>query len=123
MTNKLKRFFRPADIIIIAVLLIVSAVLPLIPKKEGGKAVIIKDGEIISETDLTKIDKPYTVTLDGGIEILFEKNAVSFVASDCANKLCIHAGKLTKAGDTAVCLPNKTLIRIKGKAVNDAVTG
>ena len=123
MKNKLKRFFRPADIIIIAVLLIVSALLLLIPKKEAGKAVIIKDGEVISETDLTKITEPYTVTLDGGIEILFEKNAVSFVSSDCANKLCIHAGKLTKAGDTAVCLPNKTLIRIKGKTVNDAVTG
>lgn len=114
---------KKGDIIIILVLVSVSALLLLLPKGKADTAVITRDGETIATVDLGKVTQGYDMTYDGGIVIRVEKNAIGFTASSCANKLCVHTGMLTKAGDIAVCLPNKMLIRIKGKPAADAMTG
>lgn len=123
MKNKRKKLIRPADAAIIAVLLAVAAVLTLFPGKEAGKAEIVKDGELLYSIDLSDVKESYTLSPDAGVTVLVEHGAIAFTASDCPNKLCVNTGKLTKAGDTAVCLPHKILIRITGKTSLDAMTG
>lgn len=37
-----------------------------------------------------------------------------FVDSPCANRLCVHAGWLSRSGQVAACLPNAVVIEIGG---------
>ena len=43
-----------------------------------------------------------------------KNGAVSFVNASCPDRLCEREGFLSKAGQTAVCLPRKTILRISG---------
>ena len=126
MRDKLQRFIRPADLIAVAALLAVAAALWLILGHLPGTAAEIVCGkEVVATVDLSAVKEPYDIPLDNGVTITVEPGAIRFAASDCANQLCVHTGKLTKAGQSAACLPNKTLIRITGKdrRAPDALTG
>ena len=110
------RFIRKADIIVIAALLFLAAVL-LLPglfhKSDSLKAQIIKNGEIIDTVDLSQVEKSYIIDLDNA-KILVEKDAISFAEADCPDKLCVKCGRLTRSGDTAVCVPTGTVLKTVG---------
>lgn len=46
------------------------------------------------------------------------------VASPCANKLCVTAGRIALTGQLIACIPNKVVVRIAGgpPAAYDAIT-
>ena len=47
-----------------------------------------------------------------------------FSSATCPGKDCVHAGRLTKAGQLAVCLPNGVTLRIVGSEADvDAIAG
>ena len=51
-----------------------------------------------------------------GISLIEIKQAQArFVASPCANKVCILSGGLHQPGETAACLPNQVSLRILGR--------
>ena len=41
-------------------------------------------------------------------------NRIGFTESDCPDLVCVHTGMLSKAGDVAACVPNKTVISVSG---------
>lgn len=43
---------------------------------------------------------------------LYGDGSIAFVESDCPDKVCIHAGRLRLAGQTAACLPNEIYMKI-----------
>jgi len=38
---------------------------------------------------------------------------------DCPEKICVKTGKISRPGESIVCLPNKTVIYIEGSLNND----
>jgi hypothetical protein len=50
---------------------------------------------------------------DSVIEI--RHGRVRFAASPCGGKLCIHAGWLDRAGETAACVPNGVIVSLAGR--------
>jgi hypothetical protein len=46
------------------------------------------------------------------VEIAVREGAVGFVRSDCPDKVCIHMGFLSLPGQSAVCLPNRVVVRV-----------
>jgi hypothetical protein len=46
------------------------------------------------------------------VEIAVRDGAVGFVRSDCPDKICVHTGFLSIPGQSAVCLPNRVVVRI-----------
>lgn len=126
MRDKLRNIVRPADLIVVAALLAVAAALwAVLAHLTGTTAEIVCGGEVVTTVDLAAVKEAYDVTLDNGVVIRVEPGAICFTSSDCANQLCMRAGRLTRAGQSAACLPNKTLIRITGKDRRgpDALTG
>ena len=126
MKDKARRLLRPADLIVVAAVLAAAAALWLIPGRiQGTTAEIVCGKEVVETIDLSAVKEAYDITLDNGVIIRVEPGAIYFAASGCANQLCVHTGKLNKAGQSAACLPNKTLIRITGKdrRAPDALTG
>ena len=112
------RFIKKADIVIVAVLLLIAAVLLLpriIHKDEKLTAQIIRDGKVIETVDLSEVGSDYTIDL-GDAKILVRNNAISFADADCPDKLCVRCGLLKRSGDTAVCVPTRTVITVTGQS-------
>ncbi len=117
------KLFRKGDFAVILAVLIVA--LAFFAWKNIGsdkkEAVITVDGEIIETVDLQAITEKKTIKIGDEAVIVAENGAVYFESAKCEDKLCVACGKLTEKGDTAVCLPAKTVVTVAGKKV-DAVT-
>jgi hypothetical protein len=81
-------------------------------------AEVRKDGELVKKIDLNEVSEPEYIYFEEGIRqtIVAEKGRIRFLESDCRDKICVKAGWLTKAGDKAVCMPAKTIIKINGES-------
>lgn len=118
------KLFKKGDIAVIAVVLVIAGIFFIWQFFSAEKltAVVSVNGETIETVDLSKeesrIIKPDTVP---AVEITVEDGKIFFSHAECADKLCVSCGELYRKGDTAVCLPSKTVISVIGSDV-DAVT-
>lgn len=93
-------------------------------KDNGDKIAIIKqNNEIIKSVNLNTVTKPQELKVLGKYSdiILIEKGRIRFEEANCPDKVCVKTGWLTQNGDMAVCLPNRTIIEIKG--INNKIDG
>lgn len=114
MKNKLN--LKKVDLIILIAVIFTAIVLFVL--KSDSKALtaqITVNGETVHEVILSSVEKAYTFYPGNGTEIEISQDYIRFLSSDCDGKDCVNCGKLTYAGETAVCIPNKTLIRLSGK--------
>ena len=119
------KLFRKGDLAVIAVILIVAAAFYFFTLSDSDKleAVITVNGETVETINLSSEKEKRIIKLptDPEVIIAVENGAIYFEESGCDDKLCVLCGKLTKKGDTAVCLPAKTVVTVKGADV-DAMT-
>jgi len=87
-------------------------------QKENGSiiAVIKQDGRIIERVNLDNVTEQRRIDIDGDYKqtIIVEKGRIKFESAECPDKVCVKAGWLEKAGHMAVCVPNRTMIKIEG---------
>jgi len=116
----MKRLFKKADLLLILFFCVVCALLflPRFTARESLNAVVWKNGTEIHRIDLSKVEGAYTIKLDSSLTsvIRVKKGAIGYIESDCPDKLCVNAGMLTRRGQTAACLPAKTVITLTGGA-------
>ena len=76
---------------------------------------IVQDGGIIQTIALTDTVEE-TVTIEGAVTNHIEITAggVRFIVSTCPDQVCVRSGLLTRAGQSAVCLPNRVVVRLTG---------
>ena len=120
---KALRRIKKADLAVIAALLLLAgaATAFLRPANTGRlTAKVIVDGEMLYSVTLSDVKAPYELTLDNGATVEIAPDGVRFVSSPCRGKDCVRSGKLTRAGQTAACLPNKTLIVLEGARAKNA---
>lgn len=117
------KIIKKMDIVIIAVLLILSFTPHLIFFKTSQKssknnyAIIQVDGKIHKKIDLSKVKKSEKVNLNlpnGNNTLLIENNSISMDSANCNDALCVKQGNISKVGQTIICLPHKLIIEIKG---------
>lgn len=122
---KIKFLPKKADIILIAAVLAIAFSFFLFRGNSELKSYEVSvDGNIIYSGTLSPTTKEEILRLDNGIEISVSKDGIGFIHSDCNGKDCIKTGLLTRAGERAACLPNKTVISIKSikGTKTDAIT-
>lgn len=82
-------------------------------KHDGGQVDVSIDGKILASYPLDsddQIDIEYN-----GYNKLVIKDGKAFIAeADCPDKLCTKQRKISKTGETIICLPHKTVISISG---------
>lgn len=91
----------------------------------GRIAVIKQDDKVVERIDLDSISEPREIKISGEYDevIVAEKGRIRFEEADCPDKVCVKTGWLSKKGDMAVCLPNRTMIKIEGQSKDvDIVT-
>lgn len=88
-------------------------------------AVIKQDDKEVKRIDLDTVNEPLEIKISGAYDetILVEKGRIRFKEADCPDKVCVKTGWLSSKGDMAVCLPNRTMIKIEGQSKDvDIVT-
>lgn len=116
------------DILPAAILLLLAAFLffyfSLQP--EGAVAVVEKNGEEILRRQLSQLTQPETVSVEGEeglqLSVCFYPDGAQILSSACPDQVCVKTGKITKSGETAVCLPARITLRLEGAQGADAQT-
>jgi hypothetical protein len=86
------------------------------PGKEEVYAIIKQDDKVIKSINLTKLKKREVIKVSGQYDefIVADQKKICFMSADCPDRLCVKTGWIDKPGQIAVCLPNRTLIKIVG---------
>lgn len=119
--------FRRGDICAIAFVLVLAAAVSaffLIPSQSQEVFVEIRqDGKLLGQYPLSQ-DRTVTIGGEYANTVVIENGAVWVEAATCPGADCVHSGKISAAGRSIVCLPNRLEIRLIGEAGDvDMVVG
>ncbi len=95
-------------IICVAFAVILSAVC-IVALKEPGSTVTVKQNNKTVYTGSLKKDA--TVLLDTNTVVIKDKS-VYMSDAVCKNQVCVNTGKISKKGESIICLPNKVTVEI-----------
>lgn len=108
------------DILPLALILIVLAAgvwrlfAPLY--SEGHLVVVITvDSKEYCQVDLSDVESPYELIVPVGdkeVVVHITPESACINESPCPDKLCVNTGKLTKSGQSAVCLPMRVSVSL-----------
>ena len=121
--SEIARSITKGDIILIGFIIVLSLVMFVFSfsGSENLIAEIYVDGEKAHSIALSEVEESYTVN-ENYCQLLIEKDGVSFVYSDCGDKLCIKRGKLKNQGDTMACVPERVVVILKSDS-KDKIDG
>ena len=124
---------RPAPGDALVVLLVAAAAVLLLlflrPAESNFLTVsIVLEGETVAEYDLSALEAPVSLTPEGTaypLTIALTPEGVRITESACPGQDCVHTGRISRAGQQIICLPNWLVISLTGNADPgfDAVTG
>lgn len=123
-----KRRFTYREGALLLILLILAAGLYLwsLSRPAGGAVIIEQNGAELYRIPLSSLTEPEILEINGTVIEVSESGA-RFVSSTCPDQVCMQAGLCTRAGQSAVCLPQRVSLRITGDTGNtggtDAATG
>ena len=103
---------KKGDIILLAVICVIAAALAVffLYTEKDGKTLLVKvDNEIIYEYPL---DTDRKIDLEHNTAVI-ENSEVYMYSADCKNQICVKTGKISKKGESIVCLPNRVVLEIK----------
>jgi hypothetical protein len=112
MSNK---FFKRADVIIIAIIFLFSGLVYQFAFAESvPKAEIYYYSDLVETVELDK-GREMTFSLPQEEDVIFQLDSdggIGFIQSDCPDKVCVRAGKLHRVGQFAACVPNGLMLKI-----------
>ena len=92
-------------------------------RRPGAVAVVTSPaGEQTVELDR---DRRWSIAGRDGLTVTVqvENGRIRFASSDCPDRVCVHSGWLSTAGQTAACVPAGVSIRVTGDAPVDMIAG
>lgn len=106
------------DCIIIGVVLLLAAALTALMAQNtaGGRlyAEVWQNDVLVERVALTD-ETDRTIDLDGHNVIMLEGKTARVESADCRDQVCVRTGTLTRAGQVAVCLPNRVVLKLVGE--------
>lgn len=122
--DELSSFFCLADIILLAVFILLGAVSLSLLKynaSPGDTVLISIDGAQYGSYPLSE-DRNLSIDSEYGHNLVcISKGTVSVIESDCHNHDCERFGAISMPAQSIMCLPHHLLIRIIGETDIDAV--
>ena len=105
--------------VITALLLVAAASAAALLLQRGGApsptARITRDGMLLEEIALEKVDEPYSFTLEDGSgsnTVQVEKGRIRISEADCPDQVCVNQGWISGGAVPIVCLPHRLMIEI-----------
>jgi hypothetical protein len=113
MPEKISKYLRKTDIILILVLAFIPCVMMvfnLIPHDESrARLEISKDGNILGTYSLAE-DR--VIEIGDGNTCRIEGGEVFMSYADCPDQICVNSAHIDAHGGSIVCLPNKVILKI-----------
>ena len=113
------------DLLLIIVLLLIAALIGgfflLKQDSDSGVAALSVDGSIIALYDLNKEENRFIDLSDSyGVPVTLEIKdcSIRFYESQCPDHICENYGYISREGETAVCMPNRTVLTIYAPSDN-----
>lgn len=106
-----------------ALLVVLLGVWAFFPHGKGQMAVVRQGGRVVDQVVLAQLEEPFERTYyygSGMNRVRFSVGGVEVVASDCPDQICVRRGMLSRAGETAACLPHQFTLSVEGEADEDA---
>ena len=101
---------------VLALLIVGSAVFFFFPRSEKKDCIILQDDFIMESIPLDgSVHRVITITGEYVNRIEIDGDRVRFLESDCPNLFCVNTGWISEPYQTAVCLPNRVMIRIESE--------
>lgn len=121
---------KPLDaLVVLAVLLLAAAAAWLSYGGRSGDALtatVKHRGQVVAQVPLSSLTEEKTVTIDGTyhLTVTLDKTGAAVTESDCPGQDCLHTGRITRAGQSIVCLPEQVVVTLEGKTSSaDVVLG
>ncbi|MCQ2405733.1 MAG: NusG domain II-containing protein [Oscillospiraceae bacterium] len=114
LSEKLKN-----DILLISVLLAVSLILLAAVKllsPAGGTVLVRINGERSESLPLGTDCEKLIETAEGSNLLVIKDGKASIEDADCPDRICVHAGEISRKGESITCLPHKLTVTIEGEA-------
>ena len=76
---------------------------------------ITRDGALLEEIDLDKVDKPYSFTLEdgrGSNTVQVDQGRIRIAEADCPDQICVNQGWISNGAVPIICLPHRLMIEI-----------
>lgn len=109
---KQSKVFTPLDGVVVAALVVVAAVCAAILFSAPSETVTVIAPGYEREFPL---DADRTVKLEH-LTIRIKDGKVWVEDADCSDRTCEHTGKISRAGQRIVCLPNNVVIAVNGES-------
>ena len=87
------------------------------PGTERPVARITRDGALVEEVDLSRVEEPYTLVLKdgrGSNTVLVEPGRIRISEADCPDQICVRQGWIGDGTVPIVCLPHRLIVEIVG---------
>ena len=125
-----KKLLKKNDFVLIGALFFIFLLIFLLINllgKEGMMVTVSVDGNQTVSFPLSK-DTEYTISgYNGGTNTLVIDNGAAYLKdTSCPDHLCEKMGKISKVGESVICLPNRVVVEITGddsKKEYDAIVG
>ena len=90
------------------------------------EVVVKKNSQVVLTETLKYVSEKREICIDEDLDLILclESDGVSVTGSNCPDKVCVNTGKITKPGQTIVCLPAHVSIELRGQDIEaDVVVG
>lgn len=123
-----QKALRKGDVLLIAAVLAVALCCFVFFSLGGGDctAVVEQNGVELRRVPLETLEQPLRLEIDGDypLVLMIDREGVWFAEAACPDQTCVRTGKITRPGQTAVCLPARLSVRLTGGGERmDAATG
>lgn len=129
MEKKNRRLPRAADIVLFAAVIAAALILMFaLGRGESSAltAVVTLDGRVIERIELSSLAAPRRIPVEGEFEavVVIARDGAYIEESSCPNLDCVASGRIDRAGQSLVCLPNRLTVTLEGGGADvDAYTG
>lgn len=115
---------RGGDFILIALVLLLAAAVAapyLLAPSRTLYCEVQQDGALVRRVRLADGYRDSFWIAGGANLVEIDGRRVRIQQAGCTDQVCVRTGWLTRAGQAAVCLPNRVIVRLTGAAENDGV--
>ena len=111
--RKRKTPFGVCDILLFAVVIVLTVVLLVALNRKMGSAVEISYNGTVVRLSLAA-DTQYGV--DGHLTVVIKGGEAFVKEADCKHQTCVRTGKISRVGQSIVCAQNGVVITVVGKS-------
>lgn len=105
---------RRNDILLVILSLLLGVTLFVVfnsMQNDGGNVEVQVDGKLMATYPLGE-DREINLDYNGHNLLVIKDGKATVADADCPDKLCVEQRTISKSGETIVCLPHKTVVKI-----------